>query len=41
LTLLPLVANIPINFLVLAIMTLLLLLVLRRAIRQLRRTETQ
>ena len=40
LPLLPLVANIPINFLVLAIMTLLLLLVLRRVIRQLRRTES-
>jgi hypothetical protein len=35
-----LVANIPVNFLMVAIMTLTLLLILRRAIRQLRRTET-
>jgi hypothetical protein len=40
LTLLPLAANIPVNFLVVAIMTLLLLFVLRLAIRQLRRTES-
>jgi len=39
-TLLPLVANIPINFLMLAIMTLVLLVILRRTIRQLRRTES-
>ncbi len=38
--LLPLLAIIPINFLLLAIMTLLVFFVLRRAIRQLRRTES-